>query len=60
MDDAVRRMVRAFEALNPEQKMEFLNSVIRYKEHGTLDESVRKDSQINMGPLGSRCPYCGK
>ncbi len=60
MDDNVRRTLKAFETLTPSQREELLKSLRGYETKGRLDESVRKDLIITMGPLGGRCPYCGK
>lgn len=60
MDDAVRRILRVFDTLSTEQKRELLRSLQGYEVRGVLEESVRKDMQVSLGPLGGRCPYCGK
>lgn len=60
MDDSVKRMIKAFESLTAAQRAEFLKSIQNYEVRGALEESVRKDASISMGPLNGRCPYCGR
>jgi len=60
MDNSVRRTLRAFEALNSAQKKEVLDAVKGFEIKGKLDESVRKDLGVSMGPLQGVCIYCGK
>lgn len=60
MDDKVRRAIRVFGTLTDAQKRELLKSIKGYEEKGRLDESVRKEEGMIMGPLGGPCPYCGK
>ena len=60
MDDKVRRTLRVIEMLNPTERTELLEAMRGYQVRGRLDENVKKDLTITMGPLGGRCPYCGK
>lgn len=60
MDDAVRRTLKAVQALTPSQKEELRRSLRGYVEKGVLEESIRKEAGISMGPLDGTCPYCGK
>lgn len=60
MDTNVRRTLKAFEALSDAQKKEFLEATKGYEIRGRLDESVRKDLGVSMGPLPAGCPYCGR
>ncbi len=61
MDDKVKRTLKSFEALSDAQKKEFLGATKGYEIKGRLDENIRKDLGVSMGPLpGGGCPYCGR
>ncbi len=60
MDDKVRRLLKVLEALTEAQKQEFLTALRGFEVRGKLNEDVRKEIGLIMGPLGGRCPYCGK
>lgn len=60
MDNEVRRLLKAFEALPESKKSEFYNDLREYGNRGRLNEEVRKELGVSMGPLGGKCPYCGK
>ncbi len=60
MNDAVRRTLKAFNALSDSQKKEFLEAFKGYEVRGILQEEVRKELGVSMGPLPGVCVYCGK
>jgi len=60
MDDAVKRMLKTFEAMTEAQRKEFLGHAQDRLKKGYLEESTRKEIGVVMGPLGGSCPYCGK
>jgi hypothetical protein len=60
MDNTVRRNLKVFNLLTVEQKKEFLESIEGYQVKGKLEEGVRKELGVSMGPLPGVCAYCGK
>jgi hypothetical protein len=60
MKDKTRRTLKTFEALSDAEKKEFLEIAKGYEIKGRLDESIRKDLGVSMGPLPGACPYCGR
>jgi hypothetical protein len=60
MEDKVRFVLQGFENLSELQKTEVMRILDRRKILGRLDEEVRKDLRVGMGPLGGVCPCCGR
>lgn len=58
VSDKVLRILRAYEDLTEQEKLDFLNSINTQN----LSESAgRMKKAYNLGPLSSgACPYCGK
>ena len=61
MNDRVRRWIKVFQEFDSKQKKEAIDALNDLlsdieKRHKPIIEELG----VVMGPLGGRCPYCGK
>jgi len=63
MTDNTRKVLNGFIELSDEEKQEFINELqkwsnLDFSERRRYNESIQKS--VDLGPLSSSCPCCGK
>ena len=60
-EDNLDLVVKGFRRLSAADKTKFIEAILRWQREGVLNERIEKShDSINMGPVASGCPCCGR